>query len=74
MEDVNWASSFDRDSGRELGEQFMEMKLIRAPWIRCRADEAGARAYEMEWHRINFAVVAYSEVKARRLVERIERG
>ena len=41
------------------------MKVIRAPWIRCRADEAGARAYEMEWHRITFAVLAYSEVEAR---------
>ena len=41
------------------------MKVIRAPWIRCRADEAGARAYEMEWHRITFSVLAYSEEEAR---------
>ena len=48
-----------------MHEQFVEMKLIRAPWIRCRADEAGARSYEMEWHRIAFAVLAYSEEEAR---------
>lgn len=41
------------------------MKVIRAPWIRCRADEAGARAYEMEWHRLNFTVLAHSEEEAR---------
>ncbi len=41
------------------------MKVIRAPWIRCHADEAGARAYEMEWRRSTFAVLAYSEEEAR---------
>jgi hypothetical protein len=41
------------------------MKMIRAPWIRCRADESGAQAYEMEWQRVTFAVVAYSEGEAR---------
>jgi hypothetical protein len=41
------------------------MKTIRAPWIRCRADEAGAQAYAMEWQRLSFAVLAYSEREAR---------
>lgn len=48
-----------------MREQFFEMKVIRAPWIRCRADEAGAREYEMEWHRITFSLLAYSEEEAR---------
>jgi hypothetical protein len=41
------------------------MKVVRAPWIRCRADEAGARAYEMECQRITFSLLAYSEQEAR---------
>ena len=47
------------------GDDDALMKVIRAPWIRCRADEAGARAYEMECQRITFSVLAYSEDKAR---------
>jgi hypothetical protein len=42
-----------------------EMKVVRAPWIRCRAGEAGARSYEMEWQRITFSLLAYSEKEAR---------
>ena len=41
------------------------MKLIRVPWIRCRADEAGAKSFEMQWHRIHFDLLAYSESEAR---------
>lgn len=43
----------------------MQMKLIRVPWIRCRADEAGAKFFEMQWHRIHFDLLAYSESEAR---------
>lgn len=41
------------------------MKVIRAPWIRCRADEIGSHPYDLEWKRIAFAVLAYSEEEAR---------
>jgi len=41
------------------------MKLIRVPWIRCRADEAGAQIFEMQWRKRNFKVLAHSEREAR---------
>jgi hypothetical protein len=41
------------------------MKVIRVPWIRCRADEAGAQNFEMQWRRQNFKVLAHSENEAR---------
>jgi hypothetical protein len=41
------------------------MKLIRVPWICCRADEVDAIQCEMEWRGRIFAVMAYSEKEAR---------
>ncbi len=40
------------------------MKIIRAPWIRCRADEAGAVPCEMQWRDRSFIVLAYTENEA----------
>jgi hypothetical protein len=40
------------------------MKIIRVPWIRCRADEVGATSSEMEWRGREFTVLAYSESEA----------
>ena len=42
------------------------MKLVRVPWIQCRADEVNAIECEMEWRGRVFAVMAYSEDEARR--------
>jgi len=39
--------------------------MIRVPWIRCRADEAGAQLFEMEWRRQIFSVLAHSESETR---------
>jgi hypothetical protein len=47
------------------GDQLGEMKLIRAPWIRCRADEAGGYFLEMQWRKHSFVVLAYSAQEAR---------
>jgi hypothetical protein len=41
------------------------MKVIRVPWIRCRADEEGAQFFEMQWRKQTFKVLAYSEREAR---------
>ena len=41
------------------------MKLVRVPWIRCRADEIEALQVEMEWRGQPIAVLAYSEKEAR---------
>jgi hypothetical protein len=41
------------------------MKVIRVPWIRCRADEADAAPFEMEWRGRYFSVLAYTENEAR---------
>ncbi len=41
------------------------MKVIRVPWIRCRADELDAHPHELEWRRQTFSVLAYSEREAR---------
>ena len=43
----------------------MTMKIIRVPWIRCRADEVDASPFEMEWRGHAFSVLAYSESEAR---------
>ncbi len=40
------------------------MKLIRVPWICCRADEIDAIQCEMEWRGRVFAVMAYSDREA----------
>jgi hypothetical protein len=55
----------ERDFQRRFGEQWMEMKLIRVPWIRCRADEVGAQNCDLEWRGKTFTVLAYSEREAR---------
>lgn len=41
------------------------MKILRVPWIRCRADEVDALPYELEWRGHHFSVLAYSEHEAR---------
>jgi hypothetical protein len=41
------------------------MKLIRVPWIRCRADEVGGYYFEMQWRKHSFIVLAYTEREAR---------
>lgn len=43
----------------------MTMKIIRVPWIRCRADEVDAVPFEMEWEGRCFSVLAYTEAEAR---------
>jgi hypothetical protein len=48
-----------------FGEEMAKMKVIRVPWIRCRADEAGAQVFEMQWRKQIFRVLAYSEGEAR---------
>jgi hypothetical protein len=40
------------------------MKTIRVPWIRCRADEAGALPCKIQWRDLHFVVLAYSEKEA----------
>ena len=40
------------------------MKVIRAPWIRCRADEVDAIPSTLEWRGRSFQVLAYSEQEA----------
>ena len=41
------------------------MKVIRVPWIQCRADEAAASCYSMEWRGKDFDIMAYSEREAK---------
>lgn len=40
------------------------MKVIRVPWIQCRADEAGAECFPMEWRGKDFEIMAYNEREA----------
>jgi hypothetical protein len=40
------------------------MKIIRVPWIRCRADELGAAPWDLEWRGREISVLAYSESEA----------
>jgi len=42
------------------------MKIVRVPWIQCRADEVDSVECEMEWRGRPFAVRAYSEDEARK--------
>ena len=42
------------------------MKIVRVPWIQCRADEVDTIECEMEWRGRVFAVMAYSEIEARK--------
>lgn len=42
------------------------MKIVRVPWIQCRADEVDSIKCEMEWRGRTFAVMAYSEAEARK--------
>jgi hypothetical protein len=42
------------------------MKIVRVPWIQCRADEVNAVECEVEWRGRAFVVMAYSEDEARR--------
>jgi hypothetical protein len=41
------------------------MKLVRVPWIQCRADEVDATQVELQWRGRTIAVMAYSEKEAR---------
>ena len=40
------------------------MRVVRVPWIRCRADEVAAIPTEMEWRDRRFTLLAYSEKEA----------
>ena len=40
------------------------MKVISAPWIRCRADEVDAIPSTLEWRGRSFKLLAYSEKEA----------
>ena len=40
------------------------MKVVRVPWIRCRADEVDAISSEVVWRDRTFAVLAYSQKEA----------
>ena len=40
------------------------MKVVRVPWIRCRADEVDAVSVPLEWRGRHFRVLAYSEKEA----------
>ena len=40
------------------------MKVIRAPWIRCRADEVDSVLSTLEWRGRSFKLLAYSEKEA----------
>lgn len=40
------------------------MKIIRVPWIRCRADEVDAQPFDMEWRGRAFQILAYTEREA----------
>lgn len=41
------------------------MKLVRVPWICCRADEVGAVSHEMEWRGRVFTLMAHSVAEGR---------
>ena len=40
------------------------MKIIRVPWIRCRADEVGTCSIDVQWRKQSFKILAYSEREA----------
>ena len=40
------------------------MKVVRVPWIRCRADEVDAIPSTLEWRGRSFKLLAYSEKEA----------
>ena len=40
------------------------MKVVRVPWIRCRADEVDAVSSEVVWRGRTFSVLAYSQTEA----------
>jgi hypothetical protein len=41
------------------------MKIVRPPWIRCRADEVDSIRLPMTWDGIAFEIVTYSEREGR---------
>jgi hypothetical protein len=41
------------------------MKLIRVPWIQCRADEVDAVQVDLEWRGRPITVLAYSQKEGR---------
>jgi hypothetical protein len=42
------------------------VKIIRVPWIQCRADEVDAERYDFFWRGRDFEIMAYSEGEARK--------
>lgn len=40
------------------------MKVIRVPWIRCRADEVGSCSIDVHWRKLPVKIIAYSEREA----------
>lgn len=41
------------------------MKVIRVPWIQCRADEIGAETFSCHWRGRDFEIMAFSATEAR---------
>jgi hypothetical protein len=40
------------------------MKVVRVPWIQCRADEVSAECYAWEWAGKDFEIMAFSRKEA----------
>ena len=41
------------------------MRVIRVPWIQCRADESGAERFAWEWKGKDFEIMAFSQSEAK---------
>jgi hypothetical protein len=40
------------------------MKVVRVPWIRCRADEVGSCSIDVQWKKLSVRIIGYSEREA----------
>ena len=40
------------------------MKLVRVPWIQCRADELGAECFPWTWRGKDFEIMAFTRKEA----------
>lgn len=50
------------------------MKVIRVPWIVCRADEFGTVQLPISWRGHEFEIMAYSDKEARDWWEELSEG
>jgi hypothetical protein len=50
------------------------MKVIRVPWIQCRADEIGAESFPCVWRGRDFEIMAFSAAEAREWWESLSEG